>query len=428
MASRPIWGGLPTLSPTSALVSVARLTVTHGGTTLASVTPRRRSNGTISWRVQYRVDGSMRQESFPDETGAIKFGQLVDRVGGAAARRVLAARASSDAGAPTLAAWTEQYLDPDSGLLTGVDSSTRREYGRIAAKSFLPILGELPVDAIQKADVGRWATWQEQQPSLRRRGQNVSAKTVRNYHALLSSILTAAVEARHIDANPAHKTRMTRGQKHDGVFLSRSEFATLLHFIPEHYKPLVLLLAGTGARWGEATALDWRDLNLHATPPTIRIHKAWKKSGILAHPKTSRSVRTVSLWPELVDALGTPGQGKALMFTGPEGVGRVWPGRFRSSVWMQATALAMDEDACAAAGLEPIAKRPRVHDLRHTHASWLIAAGMPLPYVQARLGHESITTTINVYGHLLPDAHVAMSEVMADTMSAVLAPRLELGA
>ncbi|MEU6668034.1 tyrosine-type recombinase/integrase [Streptomyces sp. NPDC046727] len=46
-------------------------------------------------------------------------------------------------------------------------------------------------------------------------------------------------------------------------------------------------------------------------------------------------------------------------------------------------------------------KRPRFHDLRHSHAAWLIAAKVPLPAIQARLGHESITTTVDRYGHLL---------------------------
>jgi integrase len=48
-------------------------------------------------------------------------------------------------------------------------------------------------------------------------------------------------------------------------------------------------------------------------------------------------------------------------------------------------------------------KRPRIHDLRHSHVSWLIAAGRPVPAISRRLGHESITTTIDRYGHMLPD-------------------------
>ena len=51
--------------------------------------------------------------------------------------------------------------------------------------------------------------------------------------------------------------------------------------------------------------------------------------------------------------------------------------------------------------------RPRVHDLRHTHASWLIAAGIPLTVIQRRLGHESIKTTSDRYGHLADDADAA---------------------
>jgi integrase len=47
-----------------------------------------------------------------------------------------------------------------------------------------------------------------------------------------------------------------------------------------------------------------------------------------------------------------------------------------------------------------LAKEPRVHDLRHTCASWMIQAGVPLPVIQQHLGHESIQTTIGVYGHL----------------------------
>ena len=50
-----------------------------------------------------------------------------------------------------------------------------------------------------------------------------------------------------------------------------------------------------------------------------------------------------------------------------------------------------------------LTKRPRVHDLRHTHASWMIAAGVDLFILQRRLGHESITTTTETYAHLLPD-------------------------
>ena len=62
----------------------------------------------------------------------------------------------------------------------------------------------------------------------------------------------------------------------------------------------------------------------------------------------------------------------------------------------------------AAEGLAPF----RFHDLRHTHVAWLIAGGAPLPHIQARLGHESITTTIDTYGHLLPAGDELISRII----------------
>ena len=57
-----------------------------------------------------------------------------------------------------------------------------------------------------------------------------------------------------------------------------------------------------------------------------------------------------------------------------------------------------------------LTKRPRVHDLRHTHASWMIAQGTDLFVLQRRLGHESITTTTDTYSHLLPDQQRAAAQ------------------
>ncbi|TFD27471.1 tyrosine-type recombinase/integrase [Cryobacterium cryoconiti] len=391
---------------------------------MASVLPKRNPSGVLVWRVQFRIDGKMSQESFQDERGARQFGGLVDRVGGKAARAVLAARASKAADTPTLSEFTARYLDEGSGMLTGIEAGTRKGYLGIAGRSFLKILGDYPIDAIEKDDVGQWIAWQEKQPSVRSKGQLIAAKTVRNYHALLSSIFAAAIQDKQRPDNPAYKTRLTAGLKREGVFLSRAEFAQVLHFVPDRYKRFVIFLAGTGCRWGEATAVTWGSLNLDSNPPTVRIVKAWKKSAgggpILKQVKTGRSRRTISLWPEIVAALGPRGGASELMFPGPLSGGHLWYGRFRTTVWVPAVEAAQDPVRCAAAGLPVLEKRPNIHDLRHTHASWLIAAGAPLPYIQARLGHEKITTTIDLYGHLLPDAHIQLANIMADVMSGVL--------
>ena len=66
-------------------------------------------------------------------------------------------------------------------------------------------------------------------------------------------------------------------------------------------------------------------------------------------------------------------------------------------------------------------KKPRFHDLRHTHVAWLIAGGTPLPKIQQRLGHESIQTTIDVYGGLLADTDDQVDTVVDAAFAAAAA-------
>jgi integrase len=379
---------------------------------MASVTPRVNKDGVVtSYRVQFRIDQKMVGESFPDVKAATDFGKLVDRVGGKDARHILAARQNPH-DTPTFAQWVDKYLDPESGIITGIQPATRANYRQIADNSLNPRLGEIPIDAIQKTDIGKWVAWQEQQPSRRDTDKLIAAKTMRNYHALLSNILKAAVEHGLRSDNPARGVRVTEGVSREGVFLTPAEFAAIHHEIPDYYKPLVTFLVATQARWSEATAVTWADVHDETVPPTIRINKAWKKNPdgppVVGVTKSKRGRRTVSVWPELVALLGERGRPGELVFKGVMSGNQIWYGPFNSRIWRPAVERAAIE------------KRPNIHDLRHTGASWLIADGVPLPFIQARLGHESITVTVNTYGHLLPDAHTSMADSLSATLSGVV--------
>lgn len=118
------------------------------------------------------------------------------------------------------------------------------------------------------------------------------------------------------------------------------------------------------------------------------------------------------------------GRGRSVCVHLPERVGNaVSHAHFRERVWLRAVEKAMDSELCTSLGMQVLSRAPTIHDLRHTHASWLIARGVPLPYVQARLGHESITTTVNVYGHLVADAHEQMASAIATTLTEIRKPR-----
>ena len=199
-------------------------------------------------------------------------------------------------------------------------------------------------------------------------------------------------------------------------------------------------LVTAGPRWSEATALTVADLR----DDTIRISKAWKKSPdggfVIGPPKTRRGDRAVALAPDVAAELHRLARGRPrgdLLFRTPSGT-PVRHNVFHQYVWAPVVRLANGEAAVAPGsrrpklasalvGVEPAAqskalgRRPRIHDLRHTAASWMIAAGLDLMTVQYMLGHESITTTVDTYGHLLPERQAAASAAMGTMLARALA-------
>lgn len=380
--------------------------------------PVRHRDGTVVWRVRYRLQPGTNpvSETFDTQAAAARFAHLVDQVGGQAARDVLD---STPAGAdvPTLAEAFEEHV---TDLAASVTPGTIRRYRQVARDRILPTLGHLPVAAITRRTVTSWLATQRQTPVTRgaTAGQMPSYKTLRGAQALLSSILDHMERDGVIPSNPARGIKIPRdGVRREKVFLSPSQFARLLDCVPEQYRPLVATLYATGLRFGEATALTPADLDLDADQPVLRVTKAWKEGkdgSYLGAPKTARAVRTVTIPPPLVPVLRERARGRRggdLLFPGTDG-GQLTSGAFHKAAW---------RPAVSAAGLDPA---PRVHDLRHSHASALIAAGIPLPVIQRRLGHESIQTTVDVYGHLAPEAYAGAAQAAAASLVQAL-PEIE---
>lgn len=150
------------------------------------------------------------------------------------------------------------------------------------------------------------------------------------------------------------------------------------------------VLENTGLRYGEATALRWQDMESKNGRVLLRVTRAWKRGNdgeYIGTPKTKKSRRTVTLPLWLGEKLlGSRGDSSAdaLVFTGPSGR-HLSNSYFHLNVWMPLMKHVSGE----------LGGKPRVHDFRHTHTSRSIAKGVLLPVIQARLGHESITTTVN---------------------------------
>jgi integrase len=305
----------------------------------------------------------------------------------------------------TLDQWAERHF----ASLTNVTVGTLVSYRRIYARAWQPILGHYRLSQLNRELIARAV---QQVPG--------SDKTVKNAWGVLATMLKVAVADGHLPKSPAVGIKLARHTSHEKTehrYLTEDEFWQVLDDTPPHWRPLLAMLGGTGMRWGEAAALLVSDVDLERA--TVRITKAEKwdpstSTRTVGPPKTAKSKRTVALPADSLAFLPPVLEGRKRsdrLFL-PPGGGPLRHMTFYRDIWRRKSTANLDDP------------KPRLHDLRHSHVAWLIANGTQLPVIQQRLGHEKITTTIDTYGHLLPDVQRAA----ADAANRVFARRpKELG-
>jgi integrase len=174
------------------------------------------------------------------------------------------------------------------------------------------------------------------------------------------------------------------------VFATREQAKAIEDSVAERHRLLVMVLFATGVRSSEAVALKGTDVEQRGTGYVLKIRRTvGETSGVgfylRNHGKSAKSRRDISIFEDL--ALALMASGNALCFPNTQG-GYRSRSDFGRKVWAPAS---------TAAGVPGL----RVHDARHSHASWLANAGVPLIAVRDRLGHDSISVTSR-YLHLMP--------------------------
>jgi integrase len=227
----------------------------------------------------------------------------------------------------------------------------------------------------------------------------LSASAVRRHAIVLGTILGAAVADGRIARNPVRGVKLPPEGARRMRFLEPEEVARLADAHPPHYRPLVLTAAYVGLRWGELAGLAVENVDLLRR--TIRVERQLVEvAGNVSFgpPKSRAGLRTVSMPTALATVLGqnfaAPAvQGSGLAFPGPKGQ-PLRRSNFRR-VWSKAT------DRADLEGL-------RFHELRHTAAALAIAQGAHPLAIKERLGHSSITVTMDTYGGLFPHLEEAI--------------------
>lgn len=348
---------------------------------------------------------------------------------------VLGKTATTTPSVPTLKQWVDTWLD-DRARTKEIQADVVVSYRRILGLRAIPYLGHMRLTDIDQDVLRGWVAWMTSSRvtvggKSRRDGRLLAAATVRRTHAILHACLGAAVP-RWIPANPAARpagarfqTGLPKPEQFESMYLSPDEIQLVLDRCSPHIRDLVYVAVHTGMRLGELVALECRNVVFSTTGATILVRSALKNDGTVGAPKSVRSRRDVTVGRKVADVLAArvmARKPRSLVFPTPRG--GMWdPHNLRDRYWYRAVASAMRcEDHPPPLPPKPMRgprrqwtvdevsecrcstrlhRRPRLHDLRHTHASLLIAERWHTKKIQVRLGHASYQTTMNVYGHLM---------------------------
>ena len=276
--------------------------------------------------------------------------------------------------------WLDKYARPR------LKESTLDSYARHIRLHWIPAFGGLPLQrlttSVMEAAVSDLLA------------SGLSPKSVNNALVVLKLMLKHAVRWNYLAVNPATDVDRVRVEPKEMQAMSPEQVKRLLAAADEESWLLLTVAVFTGLRRGELLALQWGDIDFDARQVHVR-RSLWRNKFI--GPKTKNAVRRVDLAPQVVRALR-----EAQPSAATDGIER-------QLVFSNANGQPLDPDNMVKRRFHPALKRAelphfRFHDLRHTFASLLIAAGEHPKAIQQALGHASITTTLDTYGHLLPGA------------------------
>lgn len=376
---------------------------------MASIQERKNAKGIItSYRVRWREfgrSGPVVHETFKDKAQAETFKRILEINGHDSVKteRDIFRAASVT---PALSEVAEQHF----ARLTDVGTATMNEYRRDLKNHIIPKLGHVPISNIDEDDLLAWVHYMKD--------KGLAPKTIANVHGLIFSIMKTAIYKKYRADNPCEHTRLPKADHTEdkNTFLTKGEFALILKHTDKHFHPFFLFLIGTGLRFSEATALQPGDFSDNAGVYSVRVTKAWKrdpdKRRIMGPPKTERARRTVGMDKQLAALVAPliqacePGDYVFKMKQGGDATGQA----MHNKAW---------QPALKRAKVDGLKKSPRIHDLRHTFASWMLTGDNPMSIFELSrlMGHESVNTTTKVYSHLMPESLVKGAGIMGAAMT-----------
>jgi len=308
----------------------------------------------------------------------------------------------------TLGEWLDQWCE--SFVVMNTTPRTYVSYRSIIDNHLKQGLGSIALSRLEPQQIQAYYADKLAKGRVDGKG-SLSNRSVLYHHRILSKALDQAVKMGLVVRNVAKLITPPRVARATINVLDAGEASKLLDIASNTvYYPLFAMLLYTGLRRGEAIALRWKNIDLLGLELNV-VESAYRirKEFIIKEPKTLHSKRAVSLSPSLAALLleyredqelmrkqmGNPLTDEDFVFSWPDG-------------------RPLDPDVvtkafhriAGKAGLTNI----RLHDLRHTHATLMLKAGVHPKVVSERLGHANIGITLDTYSHVLPGLQEAAAE------------------
>jgi len=271
----------------------------------------------------------------------------------------------------------------DSYATIKLKPSTLRSYQDIISGHLIPYFDNAKLTSISPAMIQNYIP--------KKLEEGLKPKTVNNHLVPLKEMLKHAVIWGYLKQNPAIYVEKPRIEKEEMEFLTLDEVRAFLNEVTPKYYVLFLTAIETGLRRGELLGIQKGDIGWHSNQIHVR-RAIWK--GRFVTPKSNHSIRNVDISPNLVHELkkhilSTPHSDMDLVFCNKEGK-------------------PLDPDSLIKRHFLPALRRAGIrkipfHSLRHTNIALRIAAGQNIYYIQKQVGHASIQTTLDKYGHLLAE-------------------------
>jgi integrase len=314
----------------------------------------------------------------------------------------------------TLADWVREWLELRS---RSVSTKTAEHYAALLNVHVLPVLGERPLQEIDVAEIDKlYGALAEQ----------LSPRSVRHVHVILKACLRAAVLKRRLFDNPAARADTPKAKESDAwnVLDADKLNALVQGFKGTALYGIVCVAAFAGMRRNEILALRWSDIDfVRSTIKVCRSLEETKAKGrTMKEPKTERGKRTIAIDAGLLELLRVEHRQHLAIVAGTDS-----PQVSLGLVRLPADALVFPSTAqpfdftrlrnptsttklfmkhAAALGF-PI----RLHDLRHSHGTILLAKGVPIHEVAGRLGHTA-ALLLQTYAHRLPKEDQRSAEII----------------